>query len=56
MVMKPIVFGAVLGVLWLLFGLPLTPVAAVLPLLVQPVVLAFAAGLLARPHPARSAP
>ena len=48
--MKPIIYGAVLGLLWLLFGLPLAPVAAVLPALLQPVTIAFAAGLLARPH------
>jgi hypothetical protein len=47
--MKPLVFGAVLGVLWLLFGLPLAPIAAVLPVLVQPVTIAFAAGLAVRP-------
>ncbi|MGW6924455.1 hypothetical protein ACWGA9_24740 [Streptomyces sp. NPDC054950] len=44
--MKPLLFGAVLAVLWLLSGLPL---AALAPL-AQPVVLAFAAGVLARPH------
>lgn len=48
--MKPLVFGAVLGLLWLWFGLPLAPVATLLPLLVQPVVLGFAAGLIARPY------
>lgn len=47
--MKPILFGAVLGVLWLLVGVPLAPLAVVLPLLVQPVVLGFAAGVAARP-------
>lgn len=48
--MKPLVYGAVLGLAWLLLGLPYAPVAVVLPVLVQPVTLAFAAGLLARPH------
>lgn len=47
--MKPIVFGAVLGVLWLVFGLPSVPLAGVLPVLVQPVTMAFAAGLVVRP-------
>lgn len=47
--MKHLLLGAVLGLLWLLLGLPYAPVAAVLPVLVQPVALAFAAGLLARP-------
>lgn len=42
--MKPLVYGAVLGVLWLVFGLPLA-----VPLL-QPVILGFAAGVLAAPH------
>jgi hypothetical protein len=49
MVMRPILFGAVVGVAWLLLGLPYAPVAALLPVLAQPVILAFAAGLLARP-------
>ncbi|MDX3570821.1 hypothetical protein [Streptomyces sp. ID05-47C] len=44
--MKPLLYGAVLALLWLLFGLPLTVLAP----LVQPVTVAFAAGLLARPH------
>jgi hypothetical protein len=51
--MKALTYGAILGVLWLWFGLPLAPVAALLPALVQPVILAFAAGLLARPYLAR---
>lgn len=51
--MKPLVYGAVLGLLWLLLGLPLAAPAAVLSALVQPVILAFAAGILARPHLAR---
>lgn len=50
MAVKPLVFGVVLGVLWLLFGLPLAPVSTVLPVVVQPLVVAFAAGLVARPY------
>ena len=48
--MKALASGAVLGVLWLLFGLPLAPVTTVLPVLVEPVTVAFAAGILARPY------
>jgi hypothetical protein len=49
--MKPIAYGAVLGVLWLLLGLPLgVPSTAVTTVVAQPVILAFAAGLLARPY------
>ncbi|MEH0584476.1 hypothetical protein QA942_10335 [Streptomyces sp. B21-106] len=44
--MKPLLFGAVLALLWLLSGLPLTALAP----LAQPVTVAFAAGVLARPH------
>lgn len=54
--MKPIVFGAVLGLLWLALGMPYPPVTTVLPALLQPVVLGFAAGLIARPHLARRWP
>jgi hypothetical protein len=51
---KALALGAVLGLLWLLLGVQFAaPVTAVLPLLVQPVVLAFAAGLIARPYLAR---
>jgi hypothetical protein len=51
--MKPLLFGAVLALLWLVFGLPRTvPVTAVAPLL-QPVTVAFAAGILARPYVTR---
>ncbi|MBE4789937.1 hypothetical protein [Streptomyces caniscabiei] len=52
--MKPILFGAVLALVWLLFGSPLVTITAVLPVLVEPVTIAFAAGLLARPYVARS--
>ncbi len=51
--MKPLVYGAVLALLWLLFGLPLTVSSTVLAAVVQPVTIAFAAGLLARPYVAR---
>jgi hypothetical protein len=47
---KPIVLGAVLALVWLLFGSPLVTVTTLLPALVQPVVLGFAAGLAARPY------
>jgi len=53
--MKALALGAVLGLVWVLLGVQLAaPVTAVLPLLVQPVVLAFAAGLIARPHLVRT--
>jgi hypothetical protein len=52
--MKPLLFGAVLALLWLLFGLPVAVSSTVLAPLLQPVVLGFAAGLLTRPHLARS--
>lgn len=48
--MKALVFGAVLGLLWVVFGVPLAPVVEVLAVLVEPVTVAFAAGLAARPH------
>ncbi|MGW0942924.1 hypothetical protein ACWD4O_10280 [Streptomyces sp. NPDC002623] len=44
--MKPLLFGAVLALLWLLLGLPLTALGSVL----QPVTVASAAGVFARPH------
>jgi hypothetical protein len=47
--MKHLLSGAVLGVLAVVFGVPLTPVVAVLSVLVEPVTVAFAAGLLAAP-------
>jgi hypothetical protein len=52
--MKPLLFGAVLALLLVVFGLPSVPLATLLPVLVEPVVLAFAAGVVARPHLARS--
>ena len=45
--MKPLALGALLGLLLVVFGVPLAPAAAVLA---QPVVLGFAAGVLARPY------
>ncbi|MEU5195254.1 hypothetical protein AB0G86_14530 [Streptomyces scabiei] len=48
--MKPILFGAVLALVWLLFGAPLVTITAVLAAVVQPVTVAFLLGLLARPY------
>ncbi|MEU8031321.1 hypothetical protein AB0C13_22220 [Streptomyces sp. NPDC049099] len=48
--MKPVVLGAILGVLWLLLGWPVTVPAGAVAFVCQPVILAFAAGLAARPH------
>lgn len=48
--MKPLVFGAVLALVWLLFGSPLVTITAVLPVLVEPVTIAFLLGLAARPY------
>lgn len=52
--MKPIVLGAVLALLWLLFGVPLAPALAVLAAVVQPVTIAFVLGVAARPYARRS--
>lgn len=52
--MKALALGVALGLLWLILGLPVTAPVAVLPWLVQPLVVAFAAGLLARPYLART--
>ena len=52
--MKPIVFGAVLALVWLLFGSPLVTITAALPVLVEPVTIAFVLGLAARPYVRRS--
>jgi hypothetical protein len=51
--MKPIAYGAVLALLWLLFGVPLATVATAVSALAQPVTVAFVLGLLARPYVAR---
>lgn len=48
--MKALALGAVLALVWVLFGLPLAVPETVLPWLVEPVTVAFAAGLVARPH------
>lgn len=48
--MRPLLFGALLGILWAIFGLPAAPVTAVVPVVVQPVTVAFVLGLAARPY------
>lgn len=49
--MKALVSGAVLGVLWLLLGLPVTaPSTVVTAVVAQPVILGFVAGMAARSH------
>lgn len=48
--MKPILFGAVLALVWLLFGAPLVTITTLVPALVQPVTVAFVLGLAARPY------
>jgi hypothetical protein len=48
--MKPLVYGAVLGLLWLVAGVPLTPALAALAAVVQPVTIAFALGTVTRPY------
>lgn len=52
--MKALALGAALGLVWLVVGVPLAPALVVLPVLVEPVTVAFAAGLLARPYLART--
>jgi hypothetical protein len=51
--MKPLLFGAVLALLWLLLGLPSAPVASLWEVAAQPVTIAFVLGLAARPYVAR---
>lgn len=48
--MRHLLYGAGLALVWLLFGSPLVTITAVLPVLAQPVTVAFAAGLAARPY------
>ena len=48
--MKPILFGAVLALAGLLLGSPLVTITAVLPVLVEPVTIAFVLGLATRPY------
>ncbi|MET8169308.1 hypothetical protein ABZT34_34505 [Streptomyces sp. NPDC005329] len=51
MSIRPLLAGAVLAALWLVFGLPVTvPSTVVTAVVVQPVTVAFAAGILARPY------
>jgi hypothetical protein len=45
---KPILFGAVLALVWLLFGSPLVTITTVLPVLAEPVTIAFVLGLVVR--------
>jgi hypothetical protein len=52
--MRALLFGALLGLLVVVVGVPLAPAAAVLASLAEPVTIAFAAGVLARPHLRRS--
>lgn len=42
--MKHLLYGAVLGLLWLVVGLPLAPALVVLAAVVQPVTIAFVLG------------
>jgi hypothetical protein len=51
---KSILFGAVLGLLWLAVGVPLAPALAVLAAVAQPVTIAFLLGAAARPYVRRS--
>jgi hypothetical protein len=48
--MKAIALGAGLALVWLLFGSPLVTITTLLPVLAEPVTVAFAAGVLARPY------
>ena len=48
--MKPLALGALLGVLWLTIGLPVAATTSFWEVVAQPVTVAFAAGVLARPH------
>jgi hypothetical protein len=50
---KPLLFGAVLALVWLLFGAPLVTITTLLPVLVSPVTSAFVLGVLACPALAR---
>lgn len=46
--MKALALGAVLALVWVLFGAPLVATAAVLPVLTEPVTVAFVLGLAVR--------
>lgn len=50
MAVKPLLFGAVLALLWVVFGWPLTAPTVLVSPVVQPVTIAFVLGILARPH------
>lgn len=52
--MKYLLLGAVLGLLWLVAGVPLAPALAVLAAVVQPVTIAFVLGVAARSYVRRS--
>lgn len=43
--MKALALGAVLALVWVLFGSPLVTITAVLPVLVEPVTLVFGLGV-----------
>lgn len=47
---RALLFGALLGLLVVVFGVPVAPVAEGLAVLVEPVTVAFLLGLAARPH------
>lgn len=47
--MSRLAFGAILGVAWLVAGVPLAPALDVLSVLAQPVTVAFVLGAAARP-------
>jgi hypothetical protein len=50
MTVRPLLFGAVLALLWLTVGVHLTIPAVVLRAVVQTVTVAFVLGVLARPY------
>ena len=52
--MKPLALGAVLALVWVLFGSPVAPVTGLLSVLVEPVTVAFLLGLVALPYVRRS--
>ncbi|MEV4864259.1 hypothetical protein [Streptomyces ossamyceticus] len=52
--MKPLLLGACLALVWVLCGMPVAVPVTVLPVLVEPVTIAFFLGLAARPYLARS--
>lgn len=51
MAVKPLLLGALLALLWVTIGLPLAvPSTVITTVVAQPVTVAFAAGVLVRPH------